>query len=156
MYLLIRDFLLKYHPDYANKHKGDFKKKFKEMNKAKLSESQLEEIRDVIDSKEREHIPSSKIIDSLQRTVPKAKKKWKAERIYSTESKRIESDDIIGSATKLGIKSYKVMPSPNACEMCLKLCGHGERIFKEEELTVKGRRVPPFHPNCYCSLIINE
>ena len=121
--------------------------------KTKLTAEELDEIRDNIQVLEAEGNISSAIIQYLQDNYPKLNERWKAERAYWTESKRIDSVDIKDNSKELGIKKFIIMPNTGACPLCRKVSGNGRKVFTRKELTFKGRGIPPIHPNCYCIIL---
>lgn len=120
----------------------------------KLSKSEIEFVRSVIGEKQRKGWISSKIIKYLQKTVPKLNEEWKASRAYWTETKHEDTQLIAQAGDDLEIEDYKVILSPDACELCRKKTHNGGKIFKSSEVQKAGfGHVPPFHPSCYCILI---
>jgi hypothetical protein len=122
--------------------------------KASLTKSEIIEIQDKISQLQKKGYPSSKIITALQKFNSKLVDRWKAERAYWTEVKSIDSQIVGDAGDDLGISKYKVILSPNACEICRNKSEDGRKIFKSTDIEKSGYgHVPPFHPNCYCILI---
>lgn len=137
--------------------KNPFKKVWADMNlpafRKSLTLNQLSDIRNDIESWERLGLTSSKIIDRLSRKYPPIKEKWKAERAYWTETKKLESRSIEEDSVEQGDKKFHIIPSPNACKLCLKVSGNGRKVFTMTDLEYQGHGIPPIHPNCYCVLV---
>ncbi len=127
----------------------EFKTFWKTTN-APLSETEIDELGNKIEQFEDKRVPSSKIISWLQNAKPsKLGEKWKAERVWRTESKKIESEAIVDDADELGYTKFRISLAPDACELCRKLAGNGEKIFDSSELTKDGTPIIPHHPNCF-------
>jgi F like protein len=140
--------------------------KFKEMWVAKgmnneefakaqrLSLKEIRDIRNYIKALQDQSAPSSTIITHLQKFTPKLEEKWKAERAYFTEMKRLETQTIKDAGKDLGITKYRVILSPSACDICRKATNNGRKTFDKSDMQKSGYgHVPPFHPNCYCAAI---
>lgn len=124
------------------------------VEKSKLTKAEIDDIREAIGGLQKRGYPSSKIITALQKFNPKLKERWKAERVYWTESKRIDTDVVAEAGDDLGISEYKVILSPNACKTCRQKTDGGRKVFKQADIEKAGYgHQPPFHPNCYCILI---
>lgn len=117
-----------------------------------LTQGDLSSIRGKIGRMEGKGKPAKAIISALQ-SKPEIKDRWKAERAYWTETKKLETNSILQSAEDLDITKFKIIPSPSACPLCLKVSGDGEKVFDRGDLLFKGNQIPPVHPNCYCILI---
>ena len=119
-----------------------------------LTKSEIDFVRSVIGEKQRRGWISSKIIKHLQESVPKLSEKYRAEQAYWTEVKHQDTKLIAEAGDDLGIDSYKVILSPDACELCRKKTDNGTKIFTSAEVNKAGYgNFVPFHPNCYCVLI---
>jgi hypothetical protein len=119
----------------------------------KLTTDELETVRrDILRLTDMNKI-SSQIIEYLQNKYPKLKEKWQAERVYWTESKRMDSSDVKTDAQEIGLEKFIVMPNTNACELCMKISGGGKKVFKRADMVYKGRAFPPCHPNCLCIVL---
>jgi hypothetical protein len=131
----------------------DFKRFWKTTN-APLSETEVEELGNKIEQLEDKGTPASKIISWLQNHKPsKLGEKWKAERVWRTESKKIESSEIIDDAGEIGFTKFRISIAPDACELCRKLSGNGEKVFDASELVKDGVPIIPHHPNCQCIIV---
>ncbi|MHB8483865.1 MAG: hypothetical protein ACYDBV_14225 [Nitrospiria bacterium] len=132
-----------------------FKRFWKELNKTgdALSDRQLEEVQDKMWRWDSKHVKYSDQVKRLQRTFPKLREQYRAEQVVRTEGKRLESDDVKNDAVEIGLKSFKIMLSPNACEMCRGFTNEGSKVFKADELKKGEWDVPPIHPQCNCVLI---
>lgn len=120
----------------------------------KLTTDELGQVRNQIKELQQKGKISSKIIAALQEKFPaKLGEQWEAERAYWTEVKRLEMDKIKDDAESLGLKKFRIQPNTGACDICLKFSQNGSKIFTESQLTVKGRPVPPVHPQCFCLLL---
>ncbi len=119
----------------------------------KLTGDQLDSVRQDIKKWQDEKYKSSEIIGKLMRKYSDLKEKWKAERVYYTEVKRFESKEIKIDSQDVGYNKFRIIPSPNACPLCIAVSKDGNKIFKGKDLIYKGRGIPPIHPNCYCQLV---
>jgi uncharacterized ParB-like nuclease family protein len=98
--------------------------------------------------------PARGIIGALQTKYPaKLPEKWQAERVFRTEAKKIESDAIKEDAEVMEIDKFQIILSPDPCPLCRSVTGDGDRIFDKSQLSIKGREIPPIHPNCRCILL---
>lgn len=121
---------------------------------AKLTKAELMKVRNLIADMQKKGVPSSKIIKTLQLMNKKLVEKYRAENVYWTESKRLDSDKIKEAGIELGVKEYNVVLSPNACEVCREKSENGKKIFKNSDFEKSGYgHVPPFHPQCYCIIL---
>lgn len=144
------------------KNMNSFKEFWKSINSdseefyksASLTKAELRDIRNYISALKQKNAPSSKIINHLQKFTPKLNEKWKAERAYWTETKRMETQVIGEAGEDLGINDYRVILSPSACPICVKKTDNGTKKFTNTDIKKTGYgHVPSFHPNCYCVLI---
>ncbi len=120
----------------------------------KLSEKEIRDIQNTIRDMQNKGANASKIIKYLQDHNDKLKDKYKAERAFWTELKRLDTKQVKVSGNYLDIDKYKVLLSPHACPMCREKTNDGRRIFKSSDFKKAGYgHVPPFHPNCFCVLI---
>jgi SPP1 gp7 family putative phage head morphogenesis protein len=124
----------------------------KSSNKA-LTEKELKEIQQFIFELQQKGLPSSKIIAKLQEYNTKLTEKYRAERVFWTEVKRRESNQVVEAGENLELDEYRWILSPHACKICRKVSNNGKRIFTAKE--VADGQVPPAitHPNCYCILV---
>lgn len=118
-----------------------------------LSQTELKTIREFIKQSELEGRSTQSIIEWLRKRYTDNNLKWEAERIYWTESKRIERDSILQDAKALGITKFRIVPSPNACPVCLAFSDSGNRVFDRSNIIYKGHAAPPVHPNCNCLVV---
>ena len=127
------------------------------IEKRALTQKELAAARELIVECENKKMLSSQIVRKLQESFPELSEKYRAETVYWTESKRKETNIIAHSSEELDDKvTYKVVPSPAACDVCRKKSGNGNFVFKKDEVFgEKASMVLPFHPNCYCILIPN-
>lgn len=122
-----------------------------------LTEKELKQIRLYIKTLQDKGATSKVIISHLQNFNKKIGLKWKAERVFWTETKKMNTEDIKDAGEELEIKSYRVILSPDACKVCLSKTSNGRRIYKNSDLQKAGYgHIPPFHPNCFCTLLPNE
>lgn len=122
--------------------------------KARLTKSELADMQGIIARLQKRGLPSSKIITALQKANAKLSERWKAERVFWTETKRDDTEKVGEAAQELDISKYRVILSPNACKVCIGKTNNGNKVFKTTDLEKSGYgHVPPFHPNCYCILI---
>jgi hypothetical protein len=119
-----------------------------------LTEKEITDIQKYIYDLQQKGLPSAKIIKQLQSYNSKLKEKYKAERAYFTEIKRNESLVVGDAGENLELTKYRVLLSPHACPICMQKTQGGKKIFKNTDFQKDGYGyVPPFHPNCYCSII---
>jgi len=119
-----------------------------------LTEKELADVQWFIEHQRNRGETSSAIIKKLQKFNHKLSNLFNAERAFWTEVKRAESVEVLQLAAKVGIKEYKVILSPSACELCSQKTEHGEKVFSTREMYKSGYgHIPPFHPNCYCIAI---
>lgn len=122
--------------------------------KARLTKSELRDMQGIIARLQKRGVPSSKIITALQKANGKLSERWKAERVFWTETKRDDTDKIGEAGEELDFERYRVILSPNACPVCVRKSDNGRRVFKQQDIEKAGYgHVPPFHPNCYCIII---
>ncbi len=127
---------------------------FVSFEKAKLTKAELVVIQNTIKTMQDRGYTSSKIIDALQKKNAKLSERWKAERVFYTESKRDDTQIVGEMGDEVGFTEYKVILSPNACKTCIAKSDNGRKIFKNSDIAKAGYgHVPPFHPSCYCILI---
>lgn len=120
--------------------------------KEALNKTELKLAREIIDRMQKKK--SSSVISALQKAIPKLQERWKAERVYWTETKRDDTEIVGDAAVDLGFETYKVILAPHPCPVCIQKTNNGAKIFKNVEVQKSGYgHVPPFHPNCYCVLI---
>lgn len=124
------------------------------VNTTALTKAELLNIRKTIQILEDKGLPSSKIIEALQKMNKKLIQKWRAERAYYTEVK-LRDTKIVGKiGEELDIQKYRVVMSPNPCAICKKKSNNGKKLFSNAEIDKSGYgHVPAFHPNCYCILL---
>jgi len=126
--------------------------------KRALTEKELSAARELIAECESKKMMSSQIVRKLQESFPELSEKYRAETVYWTESKRKETNIIAHAGEELVEDedvTYKIIPSPGACDVCRKKSGNGNFKFKKGEVFTKdGSMILPFHPNCYCILIV--
>lgn len=121
---------------------------------AKLSKSELVQIQRMIGNLQKKGYISSDIITALQKANSKLSEKWRAERAYWTEVKKLDTNTIGEIGDELDLSDYQVILSPNACEKCREKTENGSKIFKNSDIQKSGYgHVPPFHPNCFCIMI---
>ena len=124
---------------------------FQQFYIAKLSSRELENVRASIEDKQDDGVKPKKIISSLQGSRKKLKEEWKAERVYRTEAKKIETDKVKAAAKKFGENKFKVLLNRSACEACKKFSNNEQRVFTAKEISEKKI---PHHPNCLCKVVI--
>lgn len=123
-------------------------------SKNKLTEKELRDIQNTIRDMQKRGSNASSIIKYLQDHNAKLTEKYKAERAFYTELKRLDTQQVKTSGKYLDLDQYKVILSPHACEECVDKTENGRKIFKSSDLKKTGYgHYPPFHPNCYCVLI---
>jgi len=122
--------------------------------KAKLTKSELIDCQNLIARLQKQGLPANKIIEALQKRNAKLTERWKAERVFWTETKRDDTELVAEAGEEVGFTEYKVILSPNACKTCRSKTDGGSKIFKNSDLQKSGYgHVPPFHPFCFCILI---
>lgn len=119
--------------------------------KARLTTDELQDIREMIKSLSGKS--SSVAITYLQKHFDKLSERWKAERVYWTESKRMDTKEVKADSQELGFDKFRIKPNINACEACKSFSDNGSKVFNKNENVYKGRVAPPIHPNCYCILL---
>lgn len=119
----------------------------------KLSKRELIEVQHTISRMQAQGKNASSIIKYLQDHNAKLGEKYKAERAFWTEVKRLDSAEVGDAASDIDIDTFRVLLSPNACEYCRKKTHNGSKVFKSEDFKKGEGHVPPFHPNCYCVII---
>jgi arsenate reductase-like glutaredoxin family protein len=122
----------------------------------KLSRDQLYRVRRKLSKLDGQKKTYSQKVDTLARTVPKLKEKWRSERVVRSEDKRSESLEVKNDAQELGFSRFKIMVSNRACKTCMSFTSNGSKIFDTKGLKKGGRDVPPIHSNCNCILIPYE
>lgn len=138
--------------DYWELEKGQ--KSFSKFVDERLTVKELMKVRDVITTMQKRNLPSGKIIEALQRINGKLIEKWKAERAYYTEVKRMDTGDVAEAGENLDVKKYRVVLSPNACDVCRKKSDNGRKTFSDSDVQKSGYgEFIPWHPNCYCVVL---
>ncbi len=135
--------------DYWKLQKGEMS--VDEFSDKRLTVPELKQVRDVIAQMQSKNLPSSKIIEALQHINKKLMEKWRAERAYFTEVKRDDTIAVAEASEELDVHKYRVVLSPNACDICVKK--FSGKIFKSNQIEKNGQPIIPAHPNCYCILI---
>ena len=122
-----------------------------------LSVNELKKVQQIIKTLQDKGLPSSKIINALQKEVSKLHEKYRAAAAYWTEVKRDDTHEIGDIGKDLGFDKYKVILSPNACKICREKTDNGKKVFTNKDIQKSGYgHVPPLHVNCYCILIPQE
>jgi len=122
--------------------------------KESLTKTELIEIQNTIAALQKKGLPSSKIIIALQKQNKKLAKRWMAERAFWTEVKAQDTSKVGEIGEEIGFEHYKVILSPNACEICRKKTDNGRKIFTQKDIAKSGYgEFVPWHPNCYCVAI---
>lgn len=125
-----------------------------ESSNEKLSIEELKSIRKFIIELEGKGLNSSNIIKHLQTYNKKLIELWKAQQVYWTETKAMDTKIVHEASKELEVKSYRVVLSPSACPICREKTSNGSKIFKNSDFTKSEYgHVPPFHPNCYCIVL---
>lgn len=120
----------------------------------KLTEEELVKIQNSIHEMQGKGMNATSIIKYLQNHNEKLADKYKAERAFWTEVKRMDTEQVGESADNLDLDEFKVILSPHACPLCVKKTNNGEKVFKSTDMQKDGfGHVPPFHPNCYCIIV---
>jgi hypothetical protein len=120
----------------------------------KLTRKEVVEVQDIVANLQAKGKSATSIIKYLQGWNGKLSEYWKAKRAFDTEQKRIDSQETIEAAGDLDISTFKAVLSPHACPICRRKTDNGTKIFDTKELTKSGYgHIPPFHPNCYCTLV---
>jgi SPP1 gp7 family putative phage head morphogenesis protein len=123
---------------------------FKDFWKTKLNQKELRTIREKIEDKEEEGAKKKTVMASIKRGhSKKLDEPWKVERVYRTETKKLETKHIEEAAQKFNRHHFKVMVEKNSCDKCQKLKG---KVFTDGDLMKKV--IIPVHPNCLCNLLI--
>lgn len=143
---------------------SDFWKLFKKVegeylmkSSDKLTKNELVEVQRTIRAMQEKGMNANKIIRYLQDHNKKLAERYKAERAFYTELKRLDTREVKDAGEYLELHKYRVILSPSACQVCRKKTDNGRRIFTEKDLKKDGYgHYPPFHPNCYCILIPEE
>jgi hypothetical protein len=139
---------------HALEDKNRLKKFWQQRFEKKLDREDLESVRFDIKRLQDKGMISSKIIDYLQRSYPSnLSERWQAERVYWTETKRMESLMIANDAEDLGIKYFRILPNANACRQCRQFSQDGTKIFTQDQLIKDGKPIVPIHPGCYCLIL---
>lgn len=121
--------------------------------KETLTPGEIKNIQNIIYRSEITNQPASKTIKMLQRYNPKLRERYKAERVYWTESKKMGTESTLESSNVLDVFKFRIIPSPTCCDLCHEIAKNGNRIFVKSELFYKGQKIPPIHPNCLCTLV---
>jgi SPP1 gp7 family putative phage head morphogenesis protein len=117
----------------------------------KLSMAELLDIQKTISRLQKKGYSANRMIKYIQDHNAKLSERYKAERVYYTEIKGMETQEVIDAGEFLEIPEYRVLLSPNACEHCVK--AFKGKTFKQKELQKGGVPIIPLHPNCYCALV---
>lgn len=133
----------------------NFKSFWQEFNKGRdaLTKDELAQVNRLITNLEEQKKPSSFIISALQSHFPKLKEKYRAETAYWTESKKKETGIIAENAANIGLKKFRIVNTPSACDDCKKAGEYGKKIFSSKDIEKDGKPIVPVHPNCYCVII---
>jgi len=124
------------------------------VEKSKLTDAQVRQVRSIITKMSEEGKMSSEIIAHLQNKFSKLSEKWKAERAFWTEKKRIDATDIKDKAEDLDFERFRILPNTGACPECIRFSNNGKKIFNSRaDMVYKGRPAPPIHPGCYCLVL---
>lgn len=119
-----------------------------------LTEQELVKATRYIAMQERKKVKADSVITGLQKLIPKLHERWRAERVYWTEVKRIQTAVVQEVGEDLELEEYRVLLSPDACDVCREKTQGGKKVFHQGDLTKDGYgHVPPFHPHCYCTII---
>jgi SPP1 gp7 family putative phage head morphogenesis protein len=129
------------------KHNENMASDFQEFFKARLSNRELKTIRGKIENLEDKGFRPKKIVNVVEGQSKKLNEKWKAERVYRTETKKIETEKILEASDKFKIKHFRVFVDKNACDNCKKLAG---KVFTAKDIEKAG--TVPHHPNCRCQV----
>ena len=120
-------------------------------SEGKLSEKEIHDIQEVIRSMQEKGKSASIIIKYLQDHNKKIAEKYQSERVFYTELKRLDTQQVKTAGKYLDLDQYKVILSPHACEICRKKTDNGKKIFTAKDLAKSGYgQFVPWHPNCYC------
>ena len=120
--------------------------------KAKLSRDELTKAREIIREWQEKNRPAYDIIEYIQRGLKIDK--YRAERVYWTETKKNDRIATTQLGTEVGFTHYKAILSPSACPLCRKKTDNGNKIFTTKEVQKSGYGESiPFHPGCYCVLV---
>lgn len=122
---------------------------FQTFFKSKLSGRELKTIRRKIENLEDKGIKPKKIVNVIEGQSKKLDEKWKAERVYRTETKRLETEKVVEAADKFNIKHFRVIVDKSACDNCKKLAG---KVFSQKDIEKAG--IVPHHPQCKCSVTL--
>ena len=129
-----------------------FQKFWKEFNKEEtLSENEIKWARFQIGLWYNKEINRKELIKRLK-TIEKLDENWKIQRVLRTETKISESREERIDAEDEDIDKFHIIPSPGACETCIKFSNNGKKVFSRKGIKKNGRNVPPIHPNCNCVL----
>jgi protein-disulfide isomerase-like protein with CxxC motif len=121
---------------------------------AALSKSEIMEVQKKIAELQGKGLPSSKIINALQKFNSKLMEKYRAEAAYWTGVKANDTQTVAQIGDDLGISKYKVILSPSACELCREKTNNGTKIFDQKDISKTGYgKFVPWHVNCYCILV---
>jgi len=122
---------------------------FHKFFKARLSQRELKTIRRKIENLEDKDISPKKIVNVVEGQSKKLDEKWKAERVYRTETKKIETEKILEASDKFKIKHFKIFAEKDACKNCKALEG---KVFSQKDIEKAG--LVPHHPNCSCKILL--
>ena len=143
--------------EFKNYYKSLFEEDNEFYKSSALTDKEIVDCRKYIAELQKKDAPAKVIIEHLQHFNPKLMEKWRAERVYYTETKKQDSNVVGEAGQELEIKSYRVILSPHACDVCHQKSMNGTKVFKNSDITKGGYgHVPPFHPNCYCVLLPKE
>jgi galactokinase/mevalonate kinase-like predicted kinase len=112
-----------------------FKDFWKAVNDSKLSAEELADIRQSIIDFKNGKLKFKELMSKLK-SNSKLNENWKIQRVLRTEFNRHDSKEVVEDAKEEGIKKFKVIPSPGACEDCLRFSNYGKKIFKESEFLI--------------------
>jgi SPP1 gp7 family putative phage head morphogenesis protein len=122
---------------------------FQQFFKAKLSGRELKTIRGKIERLQDAGVKPKKIVGVVEGQSKKLDEKWKAERVYRTETKKLETEKVLEASNKFKIKHFKIFAEKGACESCRKLEG---RVYSQKDIEKVG--TVPHHPQCRCSVVL--
>lgn len=123
----------------------------------KLNKSELLEIQQSIHKLQKRGYNANKIIKYLQNHNTKLAEKYKAERVFWTELKSMDTNLVIDAGKELDVHKYRVILSPHACPLCVKKTDDGKKTFTSRDFNKSGfGHYPPFHANCYCILVTED
>ena len=120
-------------------------------SKDNLTEDELLDVQKTISRLQKKGYSASRMIKYIQDHNKKLSERYKAERVYYTEIKGMETQEVIDAGSFLDIPEYRVLLSPNACKHCVE--AFKGKTFKQQDLQKGGTPIIPHHPNCYCALV---